>query len=351
MTTSEISAVVVSFDAASRILSTLERLQSAHPFAEVLLVDSGSQDGTVALVRSRLPAIKVHALPTNLGPCATRNLGLREAKSQFVLLIDDDMELDPSTVRRLLSEIEADERIAIVGPRICFEDDRNVVQYEGGLAHFAGLPHLQNLGQADAPGPPRDVDVVSSGCMLVRREHLLKLRGFDDAYFYLMEDVDLSLRLRYAGYRLRVVPEALAWNIGGSADISLKGKDYPARRVYLHSRNRGMMLLKLYHPSTLVLLLPALCIFEAAWFVFACLSRQPLAFLRGKRDLVLRLSSILRARGEFQPCKRLRDSEILGAPDLSFTRAALSQPLARAFAAILDGVMKVYFAVVRGAIL
>jgi hypothetical protein len=174
--------------------------------------------------------------------------------------------------------------------------------------------------------------------------------GFNEALFYLMEDVELSLRLRYLGWRLVVVPAARSVNAGASAGLSLKGADYPARRVYFHSRNRCVMLLSLYHWWTLLVLAVPLAFFEAAWLAFAVLGGKGAPYLRGKAGVLRLLPAIARMRRGLAGRKRLRDREVLAAPPMTFTETALAQPLARALASALDGVMRLFFVLVRGAL-
>lgn len=344
----DVTAVVVSHEAGDALLETLRSLPDRDAFAAVLIVDSGSRDGAPERAVLEFPAARLVRYDDNVGPCVTRNRGLREAATPYVLLLDDDMRLDPGVPARLLDAIAAGDGVAAAGPRICFADRPEVVQYEGGLHHYAGLPHIRHLGEAAPVGPTSEVDVLSSGCLLIRRDAALDSGGFNEAFFYLMEDVDLSLRLRYLGWRLAVVPAARAWNAGGSAGLSLRGAAYPGRRVYLHARNRCLMLLTLYHPWTLFVLAVPLTVYEGAWFAFACAARRPGAWLRGKAAVLAALPAVLAMRRRLRGRRRLRDRDLLAAPPLTFTGTALAQPAAARGAAVLDGVMRFLFGLLRG---
>ncbi len=350
MTSRDVTAIVVAHDAGLLLDATIEELLRHGPFAEVLVVDSGSRDGSAERVAAAHSEVRLIRYDENVGPCVTRNRGLREAKTEFVLFLDDDIRLAPGTLQRLRDELDADPSLAMVGPRTCYADRPDIIQYEGAYAHFAGLPHFRHLGEAAPVTEPAFVDVVSSGCLLARRVAMRDAGGFDESYFYLIEDVEFSLRLRLIGWRLKVVPEALAWNAGGSSGLSLRGQTYPARRIYYHARNRALLVLGLYRIETLVVLAWPLLFFDLAWFLFACLGRQPVAFLRGRWDVLRCLPAIRAARARVAGRRRVRDGALLGAPSLTFTPSALAQPLARQFARVLDGVMKLFFAVVRGAL-
>jgi GT2 family glycosyltransferase len=314
----------------------------------VHVVDSGSTDGSPDRVREAHPDVRVTRLDSNRGPCATRNRGISEAATPLVLCIDDDTRLDSGGLARLRDAIVADEARALAGPCVCFGDRPDIVQYEGGVCHYAGLPHIRRHEEPAVAGPPVEVDVVTSGCLLARRDAVLAAGGFDESYFYLMEDVDLSLRLRIRGHRLVVVPEARCWNAGASEGLSLRTTAYPSRRVYLHARNRWLMLFGAWEWWSLVVAWAPLLLFECAWFAFAALSGHPFAYVRGKLAALVRLPAVIASRARLRGVRVVRDHELLKAPPLTFTRAALAQPAAGRMARLLDHLMRLYHTMIRG---
>ena len=333
---SPITAVMTIHDPGPRVLRLLQGLLEAGPFAAVFVVDSGSTDGMPEQIAAAYPQVVVERLGENRGPCATRNRGLTLARTPFVLLVDDDVELGPDCVARLLADLEADSSRVAAAPRTFHAGGREV-QYEGGMWHFAGLPHLLRLeGSAS-----RDVDVLMAPCLLVRRDPVLAAGGFDETLFYLMEDVELTARLRLCGHRLRSVPAAEAWNLGGSAGLSFAGSAYPARRIRLHARNRWIVLLVLYRWTTLLLAWPGLLLMDLAWLAFALQRGHLGAFLAGRWDLWRALPATLARRRAFQGQRRRDDRLLFHAPPLSFTAAALSGGPNRLLPRILDGSLRV----------
>jgi hypothetical protein len=317
---------------------------------ELLVVDSASTDGSVEATLADFPKARLLRLASNVGPGATRNLGLREAKTPFVLLVDHDNRVQPDAIRILHDELASDASLAGAAPRTYSADRPEKLQYDGGLWHFAGLPHMRGQDGTMPSEDPALVDVLTSGLLLLRREAALSAGGFDESFFYLIEDVEFCARLRFLGWKLVTVPRAVTVNAGGSAGLSLKGSVYPARRIALHSRNRCLMILGLYDFRTLVVLFPALLLFDLAWFAFATLSRHPLAFITGKLALIPRIPAILEKRRNFLPRKRLRDRDLLSAPPLTFTESALAQPLARRLTSLLDWMLQLFWSVLRGAL-
>jgi GT2 family glycosyltransferase len=350
MSSKAVTAVVTTHNARATLVRCLESLRNAGPFAEILLFDSGSTDGCVDSVKERFPDVLVERLGKNVGPCVTRNLGLKRARTPLVLFVDDDMILEPGVVERLTRALEEHPRAALAGPTIVFAGESDVIQYAGGRAHFAGLPHLLSLGERAVRAPsPHPVDVLTAGCLLADRDRVLSVGGFDEDYFYLAEDVDLSLRLRQNGFDLIMVPSAVVQNVGGTEGVSLRDDAYPERRVELHSRNRWLLIGKLYDPWTIFILLPGLAVYETAWIIFALFTGHLPAYFRGKwRASSVLLKSFSRKRDHAK--KRIPDRELLGAPPLTFTTSALAQPFAQKGSILLDGWLRMWWVVLKGAL-
>lgn len=342
-----VSAVVVSHNPGALLPATLQGLKQAGDFAEVLLVDSGSTDGSVLQALREHPGVRCFPYDSNVGPCVTRNRGLREAQHEFVLLVDDDMELAPGLLAKLQSVLESDPDIAAVGPRICSGEHRTRVQYEGGRLHYAGIPSFTGAGSEEPPGPQREVDLLTSGCLLVRRTLLLRAGGFQPLLGYLMEDVELCLRLRLMGHRLVVVPEACTWNAGASAHLSLRGRRFPTRRLIQQARNRALMRRIVFTPGTRMLLWPGVVLFELAGLAMSTAALRPHAWFWGKWQALMLSSAALRAHKEFSRVRREGDAIVLGVPPFTFTSAAQTSGAGALSSRILAAVLRGWWAVVR----
>jgi len=309
-----VSVVVCNYQGEQHLPPCLEavRAQTLAP-AEVIVVDNASTDGSLALLRERFAEVRVIELGENAGPAAARNRGLREAANRLVLLLDNDALLAPDCLERLVAAWR--EGVALVQPRSVFDAEPGRVHYDGGRFHYAGVFSLRNFGvpleRAEGHGVVA-VDGAVSVALLADRELALAAGGFDPRYFILFEDLDLSYRLRLEGHAILSVEEALVRHRGGTAGISFRESPaYPARRAYLHSRNRWIFLLKNYRLATLLLAAPGLLLYECAQAGFALLSGHALAYLRGKLDLARGLGTTLEARTSVQERRRLTDRELL----------------------------------------
>ncbi len=314
---------------------------------EVLVVDNASTDDSVARVRRRGAAVRLVQMPRNDGPCPARNRGLEEAGTRWVLQLDSDVILQADVLLRLWPQT-AEPRVALVQPRAVLASDPEVIHYDGGRMHYVGLMCLDHLLQrrVSAPDAPGDVDAVISMCLLADREAVLGAGGYDAAFFILFEDHDLSYRLRARGWRLRRVPEAVVLHREGTPGLSFRpgAPDYPARRAFLHARNRTYLVLKNYSWPALLASLPGRVLFGCVYGGFTASRGAWLSYLRGRWALLALLPGAWRERRSLAAARVVPDRELLCADDLSISpviaRSPLEARLEKAFNTVLRGLWR-----------
>jgi len=341
----DVTAVVVNWNGEGYLAACLEALR-ALDLVEVIVVDNASTDGSLALVAERFPEARVVQVGANSGPARARNEGMEAAQTRWVLAIDNDVVVPPELLGALADAAESRPGVAAVQPRSVFADAPDRVHYDGGALHYAGLFSLRNwyrpLAQADGHGVV-EVGGFVSLCALVDRQAVLALGGYDERYFILFEDLDLSHRLRLAGHTILCVEDAPVLHDAGTPGISFReGTDYPSSRVFYHSRNRWLYMAKCYRWSTLLVAAPGLLVYEVAWFIFAVKQGGAGAWLRGKAAFLGAWSSTRRLRRRAQGARVVGDRALLVGGPLTLT------PSLESFAArALDGVLRAWWAVVR----
>lgn len=347
-----IHAVVCNYNGREHLPPCLKALaaQTRRP-ASVVVVDNASDDGSRELVARDFPDVRLIALERNEGPCPARNRGLEEVEGEWVLLVDNDAVLAPDVLEKLERAALTRPDAAVIQPRSVVDSDPATVHYDGGELHFCGLFALRNffkpLAQAEGAGT-LEVGGAIAVALLVRRELLRELGGFDPAYFVLFEDLDLSMRLRLAGHPILSVEDAICRHRGGTAGISFRGAiDYPRRRAFLHSYNRWRYLAKCHSWRSLVLGFPALALYELVWAAFTAKSGNFGAYLAGKREFLRGFGELRRARERVQSTRTRRDAEILVGGPLTIAPQIARGGLTSLALRGLDGVLRAWWALVR----
>jgi hypothetical protein len=341
-----VAVVIVNFNGGQRVLRVVEALmRQSYPLAEVVVVDNSSIDGSPDRIRQRFPQVRVLVQEENKGLSAARNIGLRAVQTPLVLLLDHDVYVEPCAIHEMVQAYVA-EAPAVVCPRIRFFPERDIVQAEGAAVHFLGMMILRNdhLNIKDLPRVRTIVGGCIGACMLIERNRILAVDGFDDLFFFYFEDLEFSLRLRARGMSFICEPraEVLHERGEGTPGLSFRGVgQYPKRRAYLTMRNRLLILLIHYRWRTLLVLLPVLSLCEAATLAVAVRRGWLMEWAKAWTWQVRNLRTVLGRRRAMQAARSIPDRQLLvgGPPPLAtgFVSSAAEQRLISAFSAIVNG--------------
>jgi GT2 family glycosyltransferase len=349
---SSVSAVVVNHDGGEQVIRCLRHLQAQRPaFDELIVIDSASTDGSPDAIRRAFPEVRVVELEGNLGPAVARNRGLDEARTAFVLLVDDDVYLAPDCARLLMERLLA-AGAAVAVPRLLLYPETDLIQLDGGDVHFVGTMVLRNARAQPASVPlgPCWIGAFSTSCVLAERRSVLDAGGVDDSFFIYLEDMELGLRLRSFGYRLVCEPAAVARHDRGAGTPELSYRDsgnYPARRAYLTMRNRLQVIGLHYRARTLLLLAPALALYELATLVFAIRRGWFGNWCAAWRWQITHARDLAGRRRRIQARRRLDDGELLIGGPLPLAEGVLHAAIERRLVGVLGAVLDLYWRGVR----
>jgi GT2 family glycosyltransferase len=348
-----VTAVVPSHNGGERLVRTIEALeQQTLPLAEIIVVDDASDDGTSARVAERFPCVRLIRLDANVGLSATRNTGLREARTDLVLMVDHDIYLAPECVERL---VRGREKLGAVAacPRIRLFPECEIVQADGAEPHFVGTLGLRNGWRRASELSPAEaayVGAVPGGCLLVQRSPVLEAGGFDELIFFYFEDLELSIRLRALGHRLAVVPAAEAYHDRGVGlpGLAFRGRgSYPARRLQLTLRHRLLVILVHYRVRTLLVLAPALILYELASLALALSRGLGGEWARAWEWEARHTSALVERRKRMQRGRVCGDREILVGGPLPLAPGLVRSRAAHAAVRCLGGGLNAYWRITR----
>ncbi len=245
-----ISVLVVSHNARDHLRECLERLAAQEDdYGEIVVVDNASSDGSAAMVRDRFPHCRLLALADNVGFGAANNRAAEAADGDRLLLLNSDAWLEDGALPRLEAALAADDRLALAAPDLRYPDGRPQFAWapETGVAGEA-LQMLRNRFESRDwahQTPPRWLRRAlgpawfSAACVLLRRAAFEAVGGFDERFFMYFEDVDLSRRLRLAGWRLARVEGAVAYHVKGGSRRSDRGEiDYRRSQLAYYRKHR-----------------------------------------------------------------------------------------------------------------
>ena len=297
-----VAVVIPSWNSAQLLPRCLDSIAAQEVEVELLVVDNGSSDGSVALLAER--GVEHVALPRNTGFAAAVNLGVARVRSDAVLVLNADAVLEPGCLGALAERLRSDPGLAGVQPRILQLEEGRELDVAAARVYSAGMALTKDgraleEGAGEPQGPlsatGREIFGVCGAACLLRRELFDDLGGYDERYFAFYEDVDLNVRARIAGRRFAYVPEAVAWHVG-NASWQSEAPSPGAWNARLVARNRLATQVKFMPARALPLILAV----ELGALARAARERRLRATLGGKLSVLRWLPALLRERRELR---------------------------------------------------
>lgn len=241
---SRVDVVVVTWQSADQVSDLLAQ-PALREVAGVVVVDNASPDGTVDLVRRSPVAVDLVELPDNRGFGAGCNAGLARASHDLVLLLNPDARITAEDLLRLVAHLDGHPACAVAGPRLFRSGEaltsagrlataRTELRYCLPQRLARWVPERRLPPGYSRTGP---VPMLEGACLLVRRQVLRDLGGFDERYFLFFEEHDLARRLAAAGWTCDLVADARAEHAVGTsrahAPDSARDAYYASTALYL----------------------------------------------------------------------------------------------------------------------
>ncbi len=217
-------------------------------WAEVIVADNASTDGSVAMLSTEFPEVRRIILDQNYGFAGGYNKALAQVEATYFALVNNDLEVTEGWLDVLVKTLDNDEEIAAIQPKIKDYNKRQYFDYagaSGGFIDLHGYPFCRgrifdhcerDIGQHN---DPREVFWATGACMVIRSASFREIGGFDGALFAHMEEIDLCWRLKNRGRRIYCNPAAVVYHVGGGT----LNKQHP-RKTYLNFRNNLIVVIK-----------------------------------------------------------------------------------------------------------
>jgi GT2 family glycosyltransferase len=294
-----VSAIIVNHERRELLEMCLQSLAQAlstvDEDTELIVVDNGSTDGSVELVRKSFPEAEVVPLWRNQGFAGGLSQGIARARGEWIAVFNNDITIEREAVATMVAAGRSHPRVGAVAAQMRFADRREVLNSAGLELDRLGIAADRLVGtdaRDHAQGEPYEVFGATGGAALFRREMLEEVGGFDETFFAFLEDADLAWRARAHGWRALYAPRAVVYH-----HHSATARHGSAAKLYLVGRNRVRTLAKNATTRMLVLNGPGMLLYDIGYVLFASIAGGTLAPLRGRLH-GLREWGAYRRRGE-----------------------------------------------------
>ena len=318
-----LSIVIISKDTKGLLKDLLLSIQSdtslAPSLRETFVVDNGSADGTDGMVRNEFPWVSLVRNEKNMGFAASTNQGFRRSTGDFVLFLNSDTILMEGELSKMLRYMALNPDVGICGPQLVYGDmrlQRSSAAIPSLMSEIVPQSVLERIfhdkypGRQNASGrgaPPhtsgndagradRDVDSLIGAAVMVRRQAMERVQGFDERFFFFLEETDLCVRMRSHGFRVVLYPEARVIHLQGKTvrkNWVMGRMEYNISMYKFMRKHHGpvyyrcfesVRLIKVTVFLTLLTCLPFLLIGERARRTYAYYARLVKWHLRGCPD-------------------------------------------------------------------
>ena len=244
------SIIILNWNGAEMLRTYLPSViaHTALPECEVIVADNGSTDNSLEVMKQEFPSVRTIVLDCNYGFAEGYNRAIAQVSSEYVVLLNSDVEVTEGWLSPLLDYLDTHPETAAVQPKIRSWRKREYFEHAGaagGYLSWPGYPYCrgrrfgrveQDHGQYDTVA---EIDWTTGAAMCVRREVYEACGGLDAAFFAHMEEIDLCWRMRNKGWKLACVPQSTVFHLGGGA----LSYDNP-RKTFLNFRNNLLMIYK-----------------------------------------------------------------------------------------------------------
>lgn len=346
-----VTLCIINFNGAQRLPRTLAAVcAQSWRFEEILLVDDASDDDSLEVVQRLMPEIRRLAQASNKGPGAARNAGFAAARNHLILFMDNDIFLAPDTTAGLISHLGANPQALVVAPRVVYDDNPALIQYDSADCHFLGLMVTRNANRpiTAVALDPVETDSLVTACFAMDRSRWSGGAPFDESFGFNLEDHDFGMRSRLRGHQLWVHPESSVRHGAGTPGLSYRpgGVSTPARLLYL-TANRWMIVGKCFSWRTLLILTPPLLLFELLQCLWLTSNGQFAVWWSAVRSLPPRWHHLRTQRRAIQASRLVGDRNVLKDLPLPFTAEVREKRLAAPLIDALDQLLHGYFVLIR----
>jgi GT2 family glycosyltransferase len=291
-----VTVIVLNWNRADMLLECLDALYHQLRLPDrVVVVDNGSEDGSMEKVRRLFPRVDRIPLPVNMGFCRANNIALETVDTSLAVLLNNDAIAHPKWLEALLEAMIRYPDAGFAASKMLFADHPDRIDRAGDGYSLAGAGILRGRGcPSGMYDSPEWIFGACAGAAIYRMAMLRDIGFLDEDFFLLNEDVDLSFRAQLRGYRCMYVPEAKVFHRASStirhdSPVSVYYGHRNLEWVYLKNMPRELLPASWHHHVLYNLFAGAFFCFRGLWLPFVRAKIDAAAGLRknmGKREII-----------------------------------------------------------------
>tara|TARA_B110000014_G_C20035553_1_gene537963 strand:- start:117 stop:1157 length:1041 start_codon:yes stop_codon:yes gene_type:complete len=317
-----ISIIILNYNAGKLLLDCVESIKkSSYQNIEILVVDNISSDGSQIQCKERFPDIRLIQNEKNLGYCGGNNVGIKEAKGEFIVILNPDTIVESNWLDELLiAHIKFGE--GLYQPKILSLNEKNIIQSTGNMLHVFGFGFARDKGNllSDKNEEIEKIGYASGTCLFTSKEVIEKIGLLDEFLFLYHDDLDLGWRAAQIGINSYYVPKSKIFHV---ESYSLK---WSSKKFYWLERNRKYCLLTHYSKKTYRKMKFSLMLVDLFVWTFYLSKGFLIAKIKAELEIRKNKEIIEKKYYELEKKKIIPDKELIkNFPDKIFVPTNVSQ--------------------------
>ncbi len=303
-----VSVIIPNYNKFDLLENCIKRLLQGSLVAdEIIVVDNGSSDFRIDVLFD--PRVRVIYLPENIGFSKAVNIGIHEAKGDYIAILNNDTEVDSDWLKNISRTFEEHSNVLFVTSKIKSLKNKDLLDDVGDVILPSGKVYKIGNGEMDTGqyGKQRFIFGASGCASVYRREFFEKVGYFDEDFFAYLEDVDLSFRANLLGLKCLYVPDAIVYHYGSATT----GSQYNKFTVFYLGQNTLNVITKNYPFRVILKFLPSVLLYIMSLQVYFLIKGYGKSFFRGILRGIEMMGIMKNKRREIMSSCVLAEDEVL----------------------------------------
>lgn len=323
-----ISIIILNYNAGELLLNCVDSVfKTNYDNFEVIVVDNISKDNSHKKCKEKFEKIRLIENQKNFGYCEGNNIGIRDSKGEFIVILNPDTIVDPMWLQELMGAYKK-YGDGLYQPKILSLYEDKILQSTGNMIHLFGFGFARDKGvmDSDKHSQVEQIGYASGTCLFTSMKVLKKIGLLDPFLFLYHDDLDLGWRAAQIGIKSYYVPTSTIYH---AESYSLK---WSSKKFFWLERNRRYCLLTHYSKSTYRKMLPSLILVDLTVWLFYFIKGFAGAKIKAELDIARNKDSILQKYQEIESKKIVPDADVIKIfPDTIFVPENVSKSIYNKF--------------------
>ncbi len=301
-----VSVIILNYNGGQLILECLESVMKTTGCKfEVILIDNCSSDNSQVLSKQKFPEIILIQNNKNVGMSA-RNIGIKNAKGNFIVFLDSDTEVEPNWLLTFLNSYKH-HGPGLYQPKFIKKGQPGIIDSAGNMINIFGLAYARGKGEEDKGqyNQFQPISYTAGACIFSSMEIIKKIGDVDDIFFAYHDDVDYGWRASLIGIKSYYEPRVVVYH------FSSPTFQWSPKKFFLLERNRWICLLTLYSQKTVRKIFPLLVLIEIGMFFFFLRHKMALTKINSGISLMKMRKEIKMRRERMSKNRKLEDKIVI----------------------------------------